>query len=175
MVHWLLLLRLRTNGMRPPPLPSGKLFAPTSAATLPALELCTSLCIRLCLFLVRLRLCICFSLALAPSTFGSLDQLQFALSTRTSLFAGIVPFTENKPLTRLQWSSLLATLSGLSVFVAGALQPDARRFVQGLLRETRVIDALCALLRFPFECTESEFASLTPQLPLTAALKLVYR
>ena len=83
-----------------------------------------------------------------------------------------MPFIQTRPLTTRQWSTLLSSLSALVVFVNSSSDADFKRFLQGLLRETRVVDCLCALLRFPFD--ETEFTTLTSREPLTAALKLVY-
>ena len=65
----------------------------------------------------------------------------------------------------LAWLTLLSVAP--IAFVCG-------RAVQALLRESHVLDALCALVRFPFEDTPLEFSQLTAALAATSVIKLAY-
>ena len=65
----------------------------------------------------------------------------------------------------LAWLTLLSVAP--IAFVCG-------RVVQALLRESHVLDALCALVRFPFEDTPLEFSQLTASLAATSVIKLAY-
>ncbi len=87
---------------------------------------------------------------------------------------GVLPFIHVEAVSRAQWSELLSSLRAVLKVVTFSGGKPSTRFLQGLLRETRVLDALCALIKFPFEGTQLEYTQLKPRAPLASAIRYCY-